>query len=400
MQNASITLPPPARRRSLLKSAHDAVFRRVHETQLIYNCAWEDPRCDRRLLQLLPDSRVVMITSAGCNALDYLLDQPAHIHAVDMNFRQNALLELKLALIRAGNHEVLFEMFGLGATPRHRVIYAELRAHLGPAARKYWDDKISFFDPSSLKQSFYYHGTAGSAAWMMMQAVFGARDSLREKMRCLLDARSLEEQADIYRDIEPHLWGWLARWLARQPALMTLLGVPRPQINLIQEQHPGGLACYVRDKLRHMFTRVPISDNYFWRVYMTGRYEPHCCPNYLTPGSFPTIANNASRVTMHTSSISNFLREHPGEYTHFVLLDHQDWLAAHDPAALRDEWELILQNCAPKARILLRSAGVSVDFIPPDILARLRFHPRLADEQHTLDRVGTYGSTHLAEVIS
>jgi hypothetical protein len=35
----------------------------------------------------------------------------------------------------------------------------------------------------------------------------------------------------------------------------------------------------------------------------------------------------------------------------------------------------------------MRSAGVSVDFIPPDILARLRFHPRLADEQHTLDRV-------------
>ncbi len=178
----------------------------------------------------------------------------------------------------------------------------------------------------------------------MMQAVFGARDSLREKMRCLLDARSQEEQADIHRDIEPHLWGRLARWAARQPALMTLLEVPRPQINLLQEQHPGGLACYVRDKLRHMFTRVPISDNYFWRVYMKGRYEPHCCPNYRTPGNFPTIANNASRVTMHTSTISNFLREHPGEYTHFVLLDHQDWLAAHDPAALRDEWELILQN--------------------------------------------------------
>jgi len=57
----------------------------------------------------------------------------------------------------------------------------------------------------------------------MMQAVFGARDSLREKMRCLLDARSQEEQADIHRDIEPHLWGRLARWAARQPALMTLL---------------------------------------------------------------------------------------------------------------------------------------------------------------------------------
>jgi S-adenosylmethionine-diacylglycerol 3-amino-3-carboxypropyl transferase len=82
-----------------------------------------------------------------------------------------------------------------------------------------------------------------------------------------------------------------------------------------------------------------------------------------------------------------------------VLLDHQDWLAAHDPAALRDEWELILQNSATKARVLMRSAGVSVDFIPEYIRARLRFYPRLTDEQHALDRVGTYGSTHLAEIL-
>jgi hypothetical protein len=40
---------------------------------------------------------VVMITSAGCNALDYVLDLPAEIHAVDVNSRQNALLQLKLS---------------------------------------------------------------------------------------------------------------------------------------------------------------------------------------------------------------------------------------------------------------------------------------------------------------
>jgi S-adenosylmethionine-diacylglycerol 3-amino-3-carboxypropyl transferase len=86
----------------------------------------------------------VTITSAGCNALDYLLDVPAHIHAVHMNYRQNALLELKLALIRAGNQKALFEIFGLGATSRLQVIYVELRVHLGPVARKDWDDKISY----------------------------------------------------------------------------------------------------------------------------------------------------------------------------------------------------------------------------------------------------------------
>ena len=58
----------------MLKSAHDLVFRHVHNSNLIYNTAWEDPRLDRQLMKLNRGSRVVMITSAGCNALDYLLN--------------------------------------------------------------------------------------------------------------------------------------------------------------------------------------------------------------------------------------------------------------------------------------------------------------------------------------
>ena len=85
---------------SISHRAQDAIFSQVHGGNLVYNTCWEDPRLDREMLNLQPDSRVVMITSAGCNALDYLLDGPAQIHAVDMNPRQNALLQLKIAMIQ------------------------------------------------------------------------------------------------------------------------------------------------------------------------------------------------------------------------------------------------------------------------------------------------------------
>src|SRR5215813_1397630 len=98
-----------------LRAMQDFVFSHVHGGQLIYNTSWEDPRIDRQLLKLDGNSRVVMITSAGCNALDYLLDGPAEIHAVDVNFRQNALLELKLAMIRRNHFADFFEMFGIGS---------------------------------------------------------------------------------------------------------------------------------------------------------------------------------------------------------------------------------------------------------------------------------------------
>ena len=76
------------------------VFRLVHENNLVYNTCWEDPRLDREAMGLSGEDRVLVITSAGCNALDYVLDEPAEVVAVDMNPRQNALLELKLAGIR------------------------------------------------------------------------------------------------------------------------------------------------------------------------------------------------------------------------------------------------------------------------------------------------------------
>ncbi|MBL9145881.1 MAG: BtaA family protein [Verrucomicrobiaceae bacterium] len=391
------TLTPP--RQSLLKQTHDLVFKRVHGSHLIYNCAWEDPRIDRHLLQLNSTSRVVMITSAGCNTLDYLLDEPAEIHAVDMNYRQNAVLHLKMALIRQGDHEALFEMFGNGASNNYESIYRSVREQLPFDALRYWDQNIRMFDPATMRGSFYYHGTAGTAAWLMMKALFRSRHTLRDLASCLLEAESLEEQADIYRQIEPEIWNWLCRWLVRQPMLMAMLGVPRPQIRIIESQYPGGLSYYVRDKIKHVLTEVPIASNYFWRVYMMGSYQRDCCPSYLHHSNRHLLAKRCGRVTTHNTTVSSFLREHPGQYTHFVLLDHQDWLAAHDPEALREEWELILQNCARGAKVLMRSAGLTVGFIPEDIRKMLRFHPAVTTELHKQDRVGTYGSTHLAEVL-
>lgn len=382
-----------------MKATHDLVFHHVHGGQLIYNACWEDPRIDRELMQLRADSRVVMITSAGCNALDYLLDGPAEIHAVDVNHRQNAVLDLKLALIRRGDFGDLFEFFGIGSHERYKAVYKSVRSDLGETAREFWDAKISFFDPTSLKKSFYYHGAAGMAAWLMGGALFRAKPNIKNHALCLLDADTLAQQARVYSLLEPKIWGKLSNWLIRQRVIMTLLGVPAPQIKLIEDHYPGGVAAYVKDKLRHVMSELPARENYFWRVYMTGSYTLSCCPNYLREENLAVLGARAGRVRTHTSTVSQFLKENPGAYSHYVLLDHQDWLAHHDPAALAEEWELIFANSRPGTRILLRSAGLDLSFVPEAVRARLRFQPERTAKLHLTDRVGTYGSLHFAEVI-
>jgi S-adenosylmethionine-diacylglycerol 3-amino-3-carboxypropyl transferase len=38
------------------------------------------------------------------------------------------------------------------------------------------------------------------------------------------------------------------------------------------------------------------------------------------------LIQRIDRVKPHTGTLTNFLRENPGCYSHFVLLDHQDRL--------------------------------------------------------------------------
>lgn len=377
---------------------HWKLFGALHGNRLVYNATWEDPRIDRALLGLCEESEVVAITSAGCNLLDMLLDRPKSIHAVDVNPRQNHLLELKMALLAEGSFGDLFQFFGIGSHPRRREVIARLSHRLSPEAGRYWSRKLSMFSPGGVRGSFYWRGTAGLAAWSIWRAAAVLKVNLRGMALALFDASSLDEQREIFAMAEPLIWrGWMERFLSNS-ALMSLVGVPPAQTKLIDQSHPGGLAGYIRDKFRHVMTEVPARDNYFWRVYTTGSYTLDCCPNYLRRENLETLAALLSRVTMSSDSIAGFLRARPGRYSHYLLLDHQDWLAWHDPAALREEWDLILLNSRPGTRIVLRSAGLDANFIPADIREKLIFRPDLTESLHCTDRVGTYGSLHLAEV--
>ena len=382
----------------LIHRTHDLFFKTVHNRSLIYNASWEDPRIDRQLLELNSESRVVVLTSAGCNVLDYLLDSPAEINAIDVNPRQNALLKLKLACIKRGEFDDLFAMFGKGSHSEFRDIYADVKQYLTEEDCEFWDKKIDYFDQNSKKKSFYYYGTSGLLAWIIT-AYLRRNRQLRTELFNIFDAKDLEQQKEIYARIEPLLWGRFMTWLVRQPFVLTLAGVPRPQIRLIDSQYPGGVGGFISDKLRHVFTEILAHDNYFWHVYITGSYSSHCCPNYLKAENFDTLRRKVDHVKTYNNTVTGYLRENPGKYSHFILLDHQDWLAQHDPLALAEEWQMILDNSQAGSKILMRSAATEINFLPDFVKQSLRFFPEQTRSLHVTDRVGTYGSLHFAEVL-
>ena len=390
----------------LLHRVDRSVFDALYSRSLVYNTCWEDPAVDRRALQLRPADRVLVITSAGCNALDYALTGVARVYAVDANPRQSALLELKLAGIHRIEFEDFYAFFGEGRHAEAERIYRQaLRPELSPFARAFWDRRIRWFSDANPQSSFYFHGLSGVVA-RGFQSYLNMRPTLARGVAALLETRTLDEQRAIYDSrVEPLLWGRGLNWVLSRGVTMSMLGVPRPQKLEVERQHRNGVAGFVREAIEYVFRDLPLRSNYFWTLYLRGHYSRECCPEYLKPGNFTALKGGlADNVEVHTRTVTEFLRASRDPITRFVLLDHMDWMSSYLPNELHEEWQAILERASPGARIILRSAHQRPAYLDSvriggrPLREILKFHDGLAWALQPLDRVHTYAGFHIADV--
>ena len=397
-----------------MKAAHtlrdridQAVFNAIYARSLVYNTCWEDPAVDRLALDLRPDDTLLVITSAGCNVLDYALAAPRRIHAVDANPRQTALLELKLAGIRRLDFDDFFALFGSGVHVRFREVYHDaLRPELSEFAQGYWDDRLHWF--SRRQGSFYFQGLSGTVA-RAFRAYLNVRPRLAASVGELFQADSLEDQRSIYDTrVQPLMWGPGMNWTLSRQFTMSMLGVPYAQRRQVQAQHQRGVAGFIREAVEYVFRELPVWTNYFWMVYINGRYTRACCPEYLKPDNFATLkAGLADTVVTHTCTVTEFLQGTSEHISKFVLLDHMDWMSSYYPEALAEEWTAILERATPNARVIFRSAHAAPAYLDlieigarrERLRERLVFHEAMARDLQRRDRVHTYAGFHIADLV-
>lgn len=393
---------------AFLEWVNRRIFTTVHGNNLVYNTCWEDPRLDREALQFGPDDNVLVITSAGCNALDYALAGPNQVNAVDMNPRQNALLDLKMSGIRNLEFEDFFAMFGEGRLPGVKEVYQQkLRAQLPAWSADFWDKRIKWFD--NPRKTFYYRGTSGAVA-RLVKTYTDNVIRVRPHLDSLLNAETVEEQKTIYEThLKKKFWSGLMKFAMNRDTTMSMLGVPKAQRKQIETQYRGGLVKFIQDCMESVFVELPMKDNYFWRVYMNGSYSRECCPEYLKQDNFEALKNGlVDRISTHTDSVQGFLEKYDGQISRYILLDHMDWLSDQFFPLLESEWQAIVDRAAPGARIIWRSGGLRTDFIDEvkvnrngeiqKISPMLSYDEPLAQRLHEIDRVHTYGSFYIAEL--
>lgn len=368
-----------------------------------YNQIWEDPRVDRKALQLDGDSRMLTISSAGCNILNYLVDEPQHITAVDLNPHHIYLTRLKIAAIKhLPNHESFWTFFGSANSADNVYAYrSHLKDHIDRETREFWDggswmrrqvlgDRVKYFS-----KNLYNHARLG----YFLRAIHWIARRMNIDPEQVLNADSGQQQEVFDRNIAPIFDHWLFRAFGRLPFFLYGLGIPPRQYEELRKETGSQLIKLFQERVRHLAVDYPVEDNYFmWqafgRTYDTRKRE--AIPDYLKSEYYETIKSNIHKVQTKITTLTEFLRQsEQGSLNRFVFLDSQDWM---DDDTICELWTEIARVGQRGSRIIFRTASAESPIeaaLPDDLMNKFYYDRELSQTLHVEDRSAIYGGFHV-----
>lgn len=373
----------------------------------VYNQIWEDPRVDIEALQIDGSSRILTISSGGCNALNYLVEGPQTVTAVDLNRHHIYLLNLKLAAVKyLPSYDDFFEFFGEGKGKNTGSNYLRyIRPHLDMDTRHFWEsntfggsilygERISFFANAGL----YDHSRNGYFLrfFHSMSRLFGCKPDE------VLNAGSIKEQEQLYNKyIDPFFDSLVIKTLGKLPVTMFGLGIPPQQYDELKKDVDSGKSVIdiYRERTKRLACDYPINENYFaWQAFAR-KYDTKdriAVPEYLKPQNYETLRSNIDRLNAKVGSATDEIKSSAaGTFNRFVFLDAQDWMNADQMTEL---WSAIAEKGEPGSRIIFRTAGAASPLdadLPEELLSRFHYEKEVSERLFKQDRASIYGGFHL-----
>lgn len=371
----------------------------------VYNQIWEDPRVDLQALKLDAGSRILTISSGGCNALNYLIENPASVTAVDLNRHHIYLLNLKIAALKfLPDFQDFFGFFGYGKSENNIENYQKfISPNLDQPTKDFWESssffgklahgrRIDFFR----KDGLYEHSRNGYFLrfFHKFSRLFGC------KPEEVLKAETPEEQERLYQQyIEPFFDSFLIQLLGKMPVTMFGLGIPPQQYDELKKDFDGSVIDIYRQRTKRLAVEYPIYENYFaWQAF-SRKYDTEqrkALPEYLKEENYETLKKNAAGIKTKIGSITEEIKNQPeNSFNRFVFLDAQDWMNA---GAMTELWQAIADRSETGSRIIFRTAGASSPVeknLPKDLREKFQYQENLSKELFKQDRASIYGGFHL-----
>ncbi len=296
---------------------------------VLYAQCWEDPALDQAAFRLCPDDVVFTITSGGCNALAFLLDDPATVIALDLNPHQNHVLELKCAAIRSLSYGSLLELMGVIPSSTRGALYERLRPSLSDDARRFWDGH-----PGHIGRGIIHCGTFEGYIRLlggMTRAIVG-----RRALWAFFEAQSREERSVLYsRHWDTVSWKAFTRvFLSR--SFMSLF-FDKAFFEQLEDDFSFGR--HFEEIIRHALIELSPRKSSFLSFALLGRYYGHSSlPAYLREENVATIRNRLDRIRLVSDDCASFFRQQPeSSISRFNFTNIFEWMPVAGYEALLHE---------------------------------------------------------------
>jgi len=320
------------------------------DDKLFFAQVREDPRLELAALEGCLDGPIAIVSSGGCTALSLVAAGATDVVAVDLNRRQNHVVELKAAaLARLGPAGALGFVGGAAVPAAERLrTYDGLRDALSPAAVTWWDSQRSALGRGLL--------TAGRTDGFVAR-VFAVAKAVAEppaRVDALLACTTLGEQRALYHGAWDN-----PRWRALFQVLFNRFVWSRVlDPAFFEHADTPSFADYFHGRVEHCLINVPVRDNYFLHHMLRGTYPagvPGGLPPYLDPDA--ARAGDWAAVGDHLALVDGTFLDHlrtlgDGTVAGFSLSNICEWLSEEQIDELFAE---IARTARPGARLCFRN---------------------------------------------
>lgn len=305
------------------KFSHSKVFR-----DILYAQCWEDPEMDRIAFNIKPGDTVFSITSGGCNAMAFLIDDPEKVICLDMNRFQNFLLSLKINAFKTLTYCETLEFFGVQPSKRRWELYEKLRPMLPEEEQLYWSNKKADINRGIIhcgKYERYMH---------LLKRIF--RILVGSKIiNELFNSSNIEERRILFKK----------KWDNFKWRLFCRLFLSRTFASMLFDKafykylEPSfSFEKYYRSAVRRAVTELPVKENYFLAYILLGNYFMDNLPVYLKKENYDFIRNRVNRIKIVTSGCLEYLRSLPQEtISKFNFTNIFEWMSVEEFSLLLTE---------------------------------------------------------------
>jgi S-adenosylmethionine-diacylglycerol 3-amino-3-carboxypropyl transferase len=345
---------------------HSKVFR-----DILYAQCWEDPEMDRIAFKIQPDDIVFSITSGGCNAMAFLIDDPEKVICLDMNRYQNFLLSLKINAFKTLTYAETLEFFGVQPSTRRWELYEKIKPALPEEEQFYWSNKKADINRGIIhcgRYERYMH---------LLKRIF--RILIGGKVINDLFNSSGAEERKIIFDKKWNIFRW---------RLFCRLFLSRPFASMLFDKafykylEPSfSFEKYYRSAVRRAVTELPVKENYFLAYILLGNYYKRNLPAYLKEENYDFIRTRVDRIIQVTSGCMEYFKTLPaGTISKFNFTNIFEWMSM-------EEFNLLLKETLRAAKdgavityrnhLVTRNRPESIaDQIIPDTKLSVELHER------------------------